>query len=255
MDAGHITPGKIDDRPIQELTAADVIGYERVHFFAGIAGWDYALNLANWGSRFVWTGSCPCQPFSAAGKKGRQSDERNLWPHWGRLITKSSPATVFGEQVDDAVAAGWLDDVFYDLEKENYACAAALLPACSVGAPHERQRIWFVAHHASADAARWNQAGRGISGLQKMEKIVANSHQEGRENGQVESRIREAEIFLNRCAFVEAWQDWNGGFSGFGRVDDGVSPKVAKSTMAGLGNAIVPQLAAEFIRAYMECKP
>src|SRR6516225_7527999 len=99
MDAGHITPGKIDDRPIQELSPDVVSGYERVHFFAGIGGWDLALDLAGW-SGPVWTGSCPCQPFSAAGKGQAADDERHLWPAWFSLIRECSPPIVFGEQVE-----------------------------------------------------------------------------------------------------------------------------------------------------------
>jgi DNA (cytosine-5)-methyltransferase 1 len=169
MDAGHITSGKIDDRPIENLTPDDVRGYERVHFFAGIAGWDHALNLAGWRGS-VWTGSCPCQPFSAAGKGQAADDERHLWPAWFSLIRECSPAIVFGEQVEASIGWGWLDAVFTDLEAEGYACGAAVLPACSVGAPHIRQRVWFVADslgaagelgHSERERA-WRDAGAGI---------------------------------------------------------------------------------------------
>ena len=68
IDAGHITPGKIDDRSIEEVSARDVAEYERIHFFAGIGGWELALRISGWQGR-VWTGSCPCQPLSSAGQR------------------------------------------------------------------------------------------------------------------------------------------------------------------------------------------
>lgn len=148
MDRGLITPGKIDDRPIEQLTPDDVRGFTRVHFFAGIAGWDYALNIAGWGDRSVWTGSCPCQPFSAAGKRKGQDDERHVWPEFFRLIRECGPNAVFGEQVEGAVGHGWLDGVFADLEGEGYTCGAAVLGAHSAGAPHMRQRLYWVADGA-----------------------------------------------------------------------------------------------------------
>jgi len=150
MDAGEITPGKIDNRPIQELTPDDLIGYDRCHFFAGLGGWEQALKLANWGSRFVWTGSCPCQDYSTAGKLARQSGERHLWPDWFRLIRECRPPIIFGEQVASAIAAGWLDDIAHDLEAEKIAIASAVLPACAAGGFHRRDRIWFVAHPEGA---------------------------------------------------------------------------------------------------------
>jgi site-specific DNA-cytosine methylase len=117
------------------------------HFFAGIGGWSIALRLAGWpDDRPVWTGSCPCQPFSAAGAGKAADDERHLWPAWFPLIAECRPAVVFGEQVEAAVGWGWLDAVFADLEGEGYACGATVLPACGLGAPHIRQRLWFVGH-------------------------------------------------------------------------------------------------------------
>jgi DNA (cytosine-5)-methyltransferase 1 len=101
-----------------------------------------ALRLAGWpDDRPVWTGSCPCQPFSAAGAGKAADDERHLWPAWLPLIAEWRPPVVFGEQVEAAIGWGWLDAVFADLEAEGYACGAAVLPACSVGAPHIRPTL------------------------------------------------------------------------------------------------------------------
>lgn len=140
-----IAPGDVDERSIADVRADDVRGYTQCHFFAGIGVWSYALRLAGWDDdRPVWTGSCPCQPFSAAGKGDGYADERHLWPHWYRLIRECRPATVFGEQVDAAVRTGWLDDVCLSLESLGYAVGAVDFPAASIGAPHIRQRVYFV---------------------------------------------------------------------------------------------------------------
>jgi DNA (cytosine-5)-methyltransferase 1 len=156
--AGEIAPGDVDERSIVEVKADDIKGYKQCHFFAGIGGWSYALRLAGVpDDRFVWTGSCPCQPFSAAGQGKAGDDERHLWPAWLPLIAECRPPIVFGEQVAAAIGWGWVDLVFNDLEKEGYACAQAVLPACSVGAPHIRDRVWFV-----ADADGWHASAEGL---------------------------------------------------------------------------------------------
>jgi DNA (cytosine-5)-methyltransferase 1 len=145
--AGHIAPGTVDETPIQELSADALRAARRVHFFAGIGGWDYALRLAGWPDDLpVWTGSCPCQPFSAAGKGLGADDPRHLWPAMFRLIRECRPSAIFGEQVASAVRHGWLDGVFADLEGEGYACGAHVLGAHSAGAPHIRQRLFWVAY-------------------------------------------------------------------------------------------------------------
>lgn len=158
--AKEIADGEIDTRDIREVKADELKGFDQHHFFAGIGGWSFALRLANWpDSRPVWTGSCPCQPFSTAGKQQGTDDDRHLWPAWFELISECRPPVVFGEQVASAIRHGWIDAVYDDLEKEGYACGAAVLPACGVGAPHLRQRLWFV---ADADRAMRRRNARSI---------------------------------------------------------------------------------------------
>ena len=144
--AGHIAKGDVDERSIEDVIPSDLSGYTQCHFFAGIGGWSAALRIAGWpDDRPVWTGSCPCQPFSAAGKQRGSDDERHLWPAFFDLIRQCGPGSVFGEQVAGAAGLAWLDHVCADLEGAGYAAAAADLPACSVGAPHRRQRLFWVA--------------------------------------------------------------------------------------------------------------
>ena len=146
--AGHIAPGDVDERSIEDVRPDDLTGYTQCHWFAGIGIWSYALRQAGWeDDRPVWTGSCPCQPFSSAGKGKGTSDERHLWPAWHHLIRKCRPNVIFGEQVEAAVNHGWLDLVQSDLEGEDYAFGTAGIPAAGIGAPHIRQRLWFVAEN------------------------------------------------------------------------------------------------------------
>lgn len=144
--AGHIAPGEVDERSILEVRPDDLRGFTQCHFFAGIGVWSYAMRSAGWADdRPVWTGSCPCQPFSSAGKGNEFADERHLWPAWFRLIRECRPVAVFGEQVASKDALAWLDHVSTDLEGEGYAVGAVDTCAAGFGAPHIRQRLYFVA--------------------------------------------------------------------------------------------------------------
>jgi len=144
--AGHIAPGRVDRRSIADLTPADVAGPGQRHFFAGIAGWSHALRLAGIpDDADVWTGSCPCQPFSDAGSRSGVSDARHLWPAWFNLIRECRPPAIFGEQVASRAGLAWLDLVRADLEGCGYSFGASDLCAASVGAPHIRQRLYFTA--------------------------------------------------------------------------------------------------------------
>ena len=145
---GHLPAGDVDERSIEDVRPADLTGYRQCHFFAGIGGWALALEWAGWTGP-VWTGSCPCQPFSAAGARGGVNDPRHLWPAWRWLIDQCRPATVFGEQVASKAGREWLTGVQTDLQAMGYATAGADLCAASVGAPHIRQRLWWVGHTLS----------------------------------------------------------------------------------------------------------
>ena len=147
MRAGHIATGDIDTRSIEDVHPDDLRGYIQCHFFAGIGVWSYALRQAGWSDdRPVWTGSCPCQPFSTAGKGAGFADERHLWPAWHWLIQECRPATVFGEQVASKDGLAWLDLVQADLEGTGYASGAVDTCAAGFGAPHIRQRLYWVAY-------------------------------------------------------------------------------------------------------------
>jgi DNA (cytosine-5)-methyltransferase 1 len=145
IKARLIADGEVDTRSIVDVRPGDLRGFIQCHFFAGIGGWSYALRLAGWpDDRPVWTGSCPCQPFSAAGKGRGTEDARHLWPQFRRLIRKRRPAIVFGEQVASKAGRVWLSGVFADAEALAYRAAGADLCAAGVGAPHIRQRLYFV---------------------------------------------------------------------------------------------------------------
>ena len=144
MDADVLPRGHIDTRSIEDVTPNDLAGYTQHHFFAGLGGWIYALDLAGWPrDRPVWTGSCPCQPFSAAGKGAGFEDERHLWPAWQHLIAQCRPPAIFGEQVASKSADDWIDLVHADLEGMGYAFGCLPFPAASVGAPHIRDRMYW----------------------------------------------------------------------------------------------------------------
>jgi DNA (cytosine-5)-methyltransferase 1 len=159
--AGLIAPGDVDERSIEDVKPSELFGYTQCHFFAGFGVWSYALRRAGWpDSRRIWTGSCPCQPFSAAGKAGGFADERHLWPAFEYLIRQCRPDTVVGEQVASKDGLAWLDLVQADLEAAHYAAGAVDLCAAGVGAPHIRQRLYFAAVRLD-DAVRSRLEGHG----------------------------------------------------------------------------------------------
>ena len=158
---GHIAFGDVDDRSIEDVDPKDLSGYTQCHFFAGIGVWSYALRQAGWpDDRPVWTGSCPCQPFSVAGRKRGTTDARHLWPAFFRLIAECRPNVCFGEQVASCDGLSWFDLVSTDLEGAGYACGAVDTCAAGFGAPHIRQRLYWVAH-AAGEQFHWSRFSKG----------------------------------------------------------------------------------------------
>ena len=271
---GHITEGVVDERSIRDVQPADLAGYDQCHFFAGIGGWSLALQLAGVPSnQRVWTGSCPCQPFSLAGKQKGTADERHLWPDFNRLIQACKPPLVFGEQVDAAIRHGWLDGVFTDLEAGGYACGAVDLPAASVGAPHIRQRILWVSHTGTLERERRKseQQPIGENQTERNEEItdaersdpalwLAEPGENGRvllhEDGDdVETLVDETRCSPFRGGTKTAWDSYHTVYCRDGkarRFEPGSFPlahgvPARMGRLRGYGNAIVPQVAAVFI--------
>jgi DNA (cytosine-5)-methyltransferase 1 len=160
-----IAPGEVDERDIRDVTPGDLAGFTQCHFFAGIGVWSYSLRRAGWPDDSpIWTGSCPCQPFSAAGQGAGFTDERHLWPAFFHLIEMCRPAAIFGEQVASKDGLTWLDLVQADLEGAGYASRALDMCAAGVGAPHIRQRLWFVAR----PMADTSEGGREILSTSRL---------------------------------------------------------------------------------------
>lgn len=245
---GNITPGEVDERSITEVEARDLQGFDRVHFFAGIGTWDYCLNQAGWGGRPIWTASLPCQPFSAAGKGLGKADERHLLPHFLELVKECRPATIIGEQVAAAIKHGWLDDLYSEMEACDYALGSAVIGAHSIGAPHIRQRLYWV---ADSNAARKTESG------------YRRSHSEGFTNGP-----------FGNCADGIEWtycrdNKYRPVKPGIQPLVDGITRGMVHSCdsgaqinanetqearamrLKGYGNAIQAQTAIAFIRAYL----
>lgn len=170
---GLITGGVVDERSIVDVSPDDLVGFDRHHFFSGIAGWEEALRVAGWPEdRPVWTGSAPCQSFSVAGKGKGKDDERHLWPEFYRLIRECRPPVIFGEQVEGAVKHGWACDVKQQLEVIGYETVFAIIPAAAIGAPHIRSRLYWGAI---------NKEMLEVQGNKTSGRIFARTESQGRQ--------------------------------------------------------------------------
>ena len=231
---GAIPAGTVDTRSIKEVMPDDLKQYEVCHFFAGIGGWAEALRIADYAGP-VWTGSCPCQPFSEAGQRRGADDPRHLWPEFKRLIASAKPPIVIGEQVASADGREWLAGVRTDLEALAYEVGCADLCAAGVGAPTRRQRLYWIATMDNATGARlpstWSWKPEKSEGRERLPAVGrlgfwGQSNREGRDGTR-----RRIEPSLEPLV--------NGFPNNLGIV-------------RGAGNAINPWLAAEFVMAARE---
>lgn len=262
---GLLPQGVVDGRSILDVEPSDLKGFTQCHFFAGIGGWAYALDLAEFPKDLpVWTGSPPCQPFSVAGKQQGQQDERHLAPKFIELVRASKPPLLFGEQVSSAAVLGpstteaqlptpeepswtWVDSLSTNLEAAGYSFGSASLPAASIGSPCIRQRLFFGAVRLGSPH---------IKRLERLGGYVKNPYGWSWEVGHHTSTgIRKLDRSLHK-----QWEDpdwvlgidnkWRPVQPGTQLVVDGVPERVAK--LEGIGNAIVPQLGATFVNSFME---
>ena len=265
--AGHIALGDVDERSIIDVQPNDLRGYTQVHLFAGIGGWSLAARLAGWpDDRPLWTGSCPCQPFSAAGRRAGTADARHLWPEMYRLVRECRPPVVAGEQVASRLGLEWLDGVSTDLEAAGYAVGAADLCAAGVGAPHIRQRLYWL-----ADAERGGCKGRAIASARTGAIIppqdcklggLGDASEQGlsaRERAELSRAQRDDERRAVGQSSGSFWSaaDWLPCRDGKSRpVEPGTFPLAhgvpgRVGRLRAFGNAIVPQVAAKLLTAYI----
>ncbi|WEJ31722.1 DNA cytosine methyltransferase [Devosia sp. SD17-2] len=230
---GSLPDGDVDTRSIEDVTADDLQGYVSCHFFAGIGGWPLALRQAGWpDDRPVWTGSCPCQPFSRAGKGLGFADERHLWPSFHWLIQQCRPPVIFGEQVAGADADPWIDLIQFDLEALDYAVGAVPFPAAGVGAPHIRDRLYWVADTESG-SERWPREPQASTSV---------SHR---------GRSTDDRAYWSSDTWILC-------SDGKRRpIEPGILPMAdglpgAVDSIAAYGNAVVVPAAREFIAAYLD---
>ena len=305
-----IPDGYVDERSIRLVQPQDLRGYTQCHFFAGIGGWPLALELAGWpADRPVWTGSCPCQPFSQAGNRKGVQDERHLWPEFLRLIAECRPASLLGEQVASPAGRRWFSGVRTDMEGVGYRAGGADLCAAGLASPHIRQRLYWVADAADSDRrgrergaeegagadgiGRRGSSGGGIAGRvgesfqSRLEGLRGNGDdgdqpgrlgaesggstsspgsacgmadtdgrqssdggvQRGGKHGQRPKDVRAGfwgSFDILHCTDGKARRVESGTFP----LAHGVQARMGK--LRAYGNAIVPQVAAEFVRAYLE---
>ncbi len=214
------------------------------------------------------TGGFPCQPFSQAGRRQGTADDRYLWPEMLRVIREFHPRWIIGENVGGLVT--WseglvLEQVHVDLESEGYEVQSFIIPAVAVNAPHRRDRVWIIAHSKSGKS--WKQAEQeGRENISRGGGDVINTHHKGLE-GQWDSYSTAQQTKSQRADSGSA--DWSEGWIEVATelcgMDDGLPVeldgfKLSKSKhreqrLKALGNAIVPQVAEEIMRAIKDYEP
>ena len=182
---------------------------------------------------WIITGGYPCQPFSQAGKRRGEEDDRHLWPAMFEIIRSCRPDWVLAKNVAGHVNMG-LDEVLSDLEGEDYTVQPLIIPACAVDAPHRRDRVWIVAH-SSQTKYRYLGISTTNNRKQRSQKIRGENW-------------FKYSLDYSPVAPSKWWtKDKSKSRSLLLRDDDGLSERLDR--LGALGNAIVPQVAFEIINA------
>lgn len=196
----------------------------------------------------VICGGYPCQPFSVAGKREGEEDDRHLWPYVKQLLQEVGPRWFIGENVAGHVTLG-LDTVLADLESIGYTSQAFVIPACAVNAPHRRDRVFIVAHSDSQRCKKFN-----LSSKSTQQRFCHRGNYERKDapHTSCESKSQTDKTFSSVGKERNTWSDlarWSrGDVSGtywetnqppIPGVDDGVPDRVDR--VRSLGNAVVPQ--------------
>lgn len=219
---------------------------------------------------FILTGGFPCQPFSQAGRRRGEEDDRFLWPEMLRVIREFSPLWVIAENVRGLLTQGGgvvFERVCTDLETAGYEVQPLIIPAVAVGAPHRRDRVWFVAH--SNDAGSRTPASEtlayrkesseerkyALGGADGQDSDAQNPQRERRgrrSDGDTPGRGRKIQATRSDTA-RDGWKEhWLTVATRLCRVDDGLPKRLDRNPrLKALGNAIVPQVAEEIMRAIL----
>jgi len=226
----------------------------------------------------ILTGGFPCQPYSLAGKRKGKEDERHLWPEMLRAIREIQPRWVVGENVFGLI--NWSNGLVFhevqtDLEAEGYEVFPYVLPACSVNAPHRRDRVWFVAYSDGNGLKRSNgkhevKPSEGSEYAQcDIESVgewdAANTYSKGLEGGAITRNTKNGKrenykSFEPRPFYkCSNWQNFPTQSPICGRDDglpielDGITfSKWRNESIKAFGNAIVPQVALQIFKSIQE---
>ncbi len=241
---GLIADGVVDERSIEDVRPDELSGFAQCHFFAGIGIWSLALRQCGWpDDRPIWTGSCPCQPFSAAGQGLGFDDERHLWPAWQWLIEQCRPSVLAGEQVASKDVDAWVDLVQADVEALGYAFGCVPFPAAGVGAPHIRDRTYWMAHADGGNSGAEGLQRRGQQRQQPQDRGIGDNGAPGPVNGLWAA----ADWLLCRD---EKWRPVEPGT--FPLADAGAF-RNRVGLLRGAGNAITLGQSQEFVSVMMAC--
>lgn len=194
-------------------------------------------------------GGFPCQPFSIAGKRRGNKDDRYLWSEMFRIIKEIKPSWVIGENVTGIINMA-LEQVCVDLEAEGYDVQPLIIPACAVNAPHRRDRVWILANNTQKDKSEWEgwQCGIGEDSTNATDTTSGRLQRSFEANNQQGAQSNDKQ-FAGCC---REWnEDWYEVATRFCRVSHGIPNRIHR--LRSLGNSIVPQIAEILGEMILKC--